>query len=235
VRRPALVILVLAVAVLFFGWESYKAWTATEAPADPPAAGIAPAARPAASDNASRDGDLSVQVAVIVTKPLFRADRQPFHENAAAVAQRNYQAELSKFSLIGILVEGEERKGLVVSAGAGRQDRWEVGPGDSIPGFIVKEVQTDGLALLSDGKEFLLPLYAGGPKGQPSGSVRTEIAPGIPATPVPAPPKAMSPSPNVNIPAAAQPPAPAAPQPPVFTNGGRRSFPRPPRPYPFSQ
>ena len=255
-RRPALVILVLAAAASFFGWETYNAWTASEGPADLPAAGIAPAARPdAAADYMSRDGDLPVHVAVIVNKPLFRPDRQPFHENAAVSAQRNYQAELARFSLVGILLQGEVRKGLVVSTGAGRQDRWEVGSGDSIPGFAVKEVQTDGLALAADGKEFLLPLYAGGPKGQPAGSLRTEIVPGIPAQPassprreiapgIPAPqvqgiPKAASSPPNVNIPAA-RPPAPAvvqppAPQPPVSTDGGRSGYPRPPRRSPLGQ
>lgn len=258
-RRPALVIPVLAAAALFFGWETYTAWTAAEGPADGPAAGIAPGPRPdAAADNTSREGDLPVQVAVITLKPLFRPDRQPFHENAAVTAQRNYQAELARFSLVGVLLQGDERKGLVVSTASGRQDRWEVGAGDSIPGFTVKEVQTDGLALAADGKEFLLPLYAGGPKGQGAGSLRTEIAPGIPATSMPAAPR--TPSPNagipaggsppkgVNVPAASAPPfmpppapavaptpAPAVTQPPVYDNGGRRSYPRQRRGYPLGQ
>lgn len=234
-RRPALVIFVLAAAASLFGWETYKAWTAAEDPADAPA-GFAPAPRPdAAADNASRDGDLDVQTAVIVTKPLFRPDRQPFLENAAGVAQRNYEAELSRFSLVGVLLQGEARKGLVLSAGAGRQDRWEVGSGDSIPGFTVKEVQTDGLTLSSDGKEFLLPLYAGGPKGQAAGSLRTEVAAGTAAAQAAAPAKAGSPSPNAGVAGTAQSPAPvAAPGQPAFPYGGR-IVPRPPRVYPFNR
>lgn len=253
-RRPALVILGLAAAASFFGWETYKAWTATDRPADPPA-GFAPASRPeVATDNVSRDGDLSVQLAVIVTKPLFRSDRQPFHENAAVVG-RNYEGELARFSLVGILLQGDARKGLVLSTAGGRQERWEVGAGDSIPGFTVREVQTDGLALSADGKNFLLPLYAGGPKGQPGGSLRTEIAPGIPGTQTPAASRAPSPSPNVNFPGAAlpspnvnipaaqpsapavvPPPAPAGvPPPPVLTDGGRGTFPRRPRTYPYNR
>lgn len=260
-RRPVLAIVVLAAAASFFGWETYKAWTAGEARGDPPAEAVSPVSRPeTATDNALRDGDLSVQVAVIVTKPLFRPDRQPFHENAA-VAGRNYEAELARFSLVGVLLQGEARKGLVLSSAGGRQERWEVGAGDSLPGFTVKEVQADGLVLTADKREFLLPLYAGGPKGQPAGTLRTEIAPGIPGTQTPAGlrtpsqspniniPAAASPSPNVNVPAASAPspnmpnppavaPLPAlqaVPPPPVLTDDGRGTFPRRPRVYPYNR
>lgn len=241
-RRPTFVILVLAAGVLFFGWETYSAWTSAETPVDSPGAAAVAGSRPdPAGDNVSRDGDLSVHLAVIVTKPLFRADRQPFHENAV-VTQRNYEAELSRFSLVGVLLQDDERKGLVLSAGGTRRDRWEVAAGDTLPGFTVREVLPDGLTLAADGKEFLLPLYAGGPKGQPAGPVRTEVAPGIPAVQPPGTSTAAPPMPNASFPAArppgpvAVPPsAPAAPQTPVYTNGGIRVSPRPGRRYPLGQ
>lgn len=235
-KRPALVILVLAAASSFFGWETYRALTAAETPADVPAAGVAPAPRAdAAPDNASRGGDLGVQVAVIVTKPLFRPDRQPYFENAV-VPQRNYAAELARFSLIGVLLQGEAKKGLVLGASGGRQERWEVGAGESIPGFAVKEVQPDGLTLSSDGREFLLPLYAGGPKGQAAGSLRTEASAGVSGAPVPQAPKA-APPPGGGVPATGAPAAAAASQPaptPVYVRGGRGTA-RPNRVYPIDR
>ena len=64
--------------------------------------------------------------------------------------------------------------GLVVSKSGPRSDRWEVKVGDSLPGFKVKEVRTDALALTAEGREFLLPLYAGGPTAT-GGALRTDV------------------------------------------------------------
>jgi hypothetical protein len=69
-----------------------------------------------------------------------------------------------------------------------------------LEGFMVKEVRMDGLLLAADGREFLLPLYAGAPTAAP-GALRTEaprrdaapksIAP--PASAVPSRPAELAP------------------------------------------
>ncbi len=208
-RRPALLLLALATAASFLGWRTYKAWTSAEAPAEPVAGGFAPLTScDNSADNALRNGDLAVQTSVIVSKPLFRPDRKPYHENAATV-RRNYDSELSRFQLIGVLMQGGTKKGMVSRDTGGRKERWEVETGDSLPGFTVKEVQTDGLMLSSDRKDFFLPLYAGGPKGQTAGSYRTEAALGTSGVQPAGQANAVPPKPNRKI-GAPSPPVPPA-------------------------
>jgi hypothetical protein len=147
----------------------------------------------------------------IVARPVFRPDRQPFREEAVQIPQRNYEAELGRFTLLGVLLLGKDKKGVVVGkGGAGRDERWEVAPGDSLPGFSVKDVGTEGLTLTADGRDFLLPLYAGGPKGPPGKAPgRTEVAPpsapapppqAAPATPAARPGTVQAPADNVYSP-----------------------------------
>lgn len=235
-RRPAFWILVFAFAACVFGWETYRAWTTAPMPADPPASGFAvPSRAGAIGDNASRGADPGLLVAVIAARPLFRPGREPFHENAAAVMQRNYDAELAAFSLIGVLLQGDTRKGIVLGTAPGARNRWEVAPGDSLPGFTVKDVQADALVVTADGKEFLVPLYAGGPKGQPAGSLRTEAATapapgqGPGAAPVPPAPQPASTPLATTFPPATAPQEPAGPFGSPF---GIRTPSRPPRTYP---
>jgi hypothetical protein len=121
--------------------------------------------------------DLSSPVASIVAKPVFRPDRRPFQENASTVPSRNYEQELSRFTLLGVLLLEDMKKAVITGNTPGRPERYEVGPGESLPGFEVKEIQQEGVLLTADGKEFLLPLYAGAPKVQGPGGLRTELPP----------------------------------------------------------
>jgi hypothetical protein len=186
-------------------------------------------------DEAPAPPDLSAPVVSIVARPVFRPDRKPFREEAAQVPTRNYEAELAQFTLLGVLLQGADKKGVVVGKGAaGRDTRWEVGPGDSLPGFTVKDVGADGMTLAADDREFLLPLYAGGPKAPAGrGPVRTETGPPQPATPVaqPAPPAPAGGAPGraptvrpaqpaASTPATAVPPATVAPPAAPATPGG---------------
>ncbi|NJD61444.1 MAG: hypothetical protein FIA93_01825 [Deltaproteobacteria bacterium] len=231
-RSPAFLIPVLALAAIFFGWRTYEAWTAPVAAAPPP-----PAARPAAAPAGLTPADppspvdLSGMAASILARPVFRPDRTPFREEAAPAApKRNYDAEMSRFTLLGVLLLGDEKKGVVVGkAGTGRQERWEVGPGDELPGFTVKAIGADGITLTADGKEFLLPLYAGGPKG-PSGQapVRTDVGP--PRAPAAAPPPAkggIAPGPAAPVPLV----SPTAAPPASVQPGGGMPPPREPLDY----
>ncbi|HZW37042.1 MAG TPA: hypothetical protein VFF01_08870 [Candidatus Deferrimicrobiaceae bacterium] len=226
-KSPAFLIPVLALAAIFFGWRTYEAWTTPVAAAiPPPAAGTAAAPAGLTGAEPPPPVDLSGMAASILARPVFRPDRTPFREEtAAAPPKRNYDAEMSRFTLLGVLLLGDEKKGVVVGkAGTGRQERWEVGPGDMLPGFKVKDIGADGITLIADGKEFLLPLYAGGPKGPPGQApVRTDVGPprAPAAAPQPAVPAkggnatgaapAVRPSPPTAAPPAATPPSSAQP------------------------
>jgi hypothetical protein len=199
--RPGFLIPVLALAALFFGWRAYDAWTGPlgavgPPPSNPPAVPIG-----VSKEEAPPPLDLSAPVVSIVARPVFRQDRKPFREETATIPKRNYEAELARFTLLGVLLLGKDRKGIVVGkGGTGKEERWEVNPGDSLPGFVVKEVGAEGVMLSADDREFLLPLYAGGPKVLPGqGPVRTEVAPPRPpaasAQPAPARPPGASPPP----------------------------------------
>ncbi|HEY5996091.1 MAG TPA: hypothetical protein VIU29_03680 [Candidatus Deferrimicrobiaceae bacterium] len=178
--RLSRLIPILVLAVAFLGWETYRA--RIEPPVDVNAG--APDGRAGADgvDNTAESAaaaDLASAVSQITARPLLRPDRQPYKEMpfVTAAPQRNYEAEMGAFTVLGILpIDGRE-KAIVVGKGAkGSGERWELGEGDSLPGFVVKAIRPDGVSLAADGKEFLLPLYAGGPKA--SGSpLRTELPP----------------------------------------------------------
>lgn len=212
-RKPSLLLaLALALLALFFGWRAQQAMDA-----------------PAAGDNAARPAstgwqpgapapdpppypDTASAVAAVKNRPLFRSDRRPYTEAAAfAAPARNFDAELSRLSLIGILGIGDDPRGVVVGKGGARSERWEVKAGDELPGFHVKEVRTDGLAVTAEGREFLLPLYAGPPTAAGGGPVRTEAPRKEPAPVQPA--AAPAPAPAQPRPPIAPAPRPATPQP----------------------
>jgi hypothetical protein len=181
--RLARLIPLLLLVVAFLGWETYQAWIAPPA-ADLPAIGEGQQIVSAAGDNASEQlaaAELAAAVSAITSRPLLRPDRQPFKEVpiASAVAQRNYESELSRFSVIGILpIDGKEKALIVRKGGGPGNERWETGPGDTLPGFVVKAIRPEGVLLAADGQEFLLPLYAGGPRQ--GGAARTEVMPSHP-------------------------------------------------------
>jgi hypothetical protein len=240
-RPPALLIPVLALAAIFFGWRTYEAWTTPVAASPPPsAAGAAVAPAGLSPADPPPPVDLSGMAAAILARPVFRPDRTPYREEtAAAASKRNYDAEMARFTLLGVLLLGNEKKGVVVGAsGTGRHDRWEVGPGDALPGFTVKDIGADGITLTADGKEFLLPLYAGSPKGPPGQApVRTDVGPprAPAAAPQPAsPPKkggagpVTAPVPRSVSPTAAPPPPPPTAPPPSVQPGTGMPAPREP-------
>lgn len=213
-NRPGFLIPVLALASLFLGWRTYDAWTgpiklkAAAIPSGPAAVpiGVSP-------EEAPPPADFPALSASISSRPVFRPDRRPFREETAQIPKRNYEAEISRFTLSGVLLMGNDKKGVVTGKGpSGREERWEVGQGDSLPGFTVKDIAQDGITLSADGSDFLLPLYAGGPKGQ--GPMRTEVGPRGPTASTPSPPAGRKPG---GAPAAAPSarPAPASPSTPV--------------------
>ncbi len=184
--RRGLLLPLLAAAVLLLGWKTYRVWTE-----DLAVGGITPAARPAQASGASAgdalpEADLSAAAATIVARPVFRPDRHPFRpeEAAAGLPARNYEAELARYMLLGVVLQADSRKAVVVMKGQTRSERWDVGAGDAIPGFTVKEVNPDGVTLSADGKEFLLPLFAGGPKTPAQGPPRTDGMPALTSAPV---------------------------------------------------
>ena len=137
---------------------------------------------------------------------------------------RNYEAELSRYTLLGVLDIGDAPYGVVVGKGGTKGERWEVKRGDSLQGFTVKEVGVDGLRLTADGREFLLPLYAGAPTAA-GGAVRTETTRRDAAQATPAP-RSAAPASDRALPPRRHraPPPPRAPPP----RRGRRL--RPPLP-----
>lgn len=222
-RKPYLLALALALLALFFGWRMQQALDAA-----PPAGDNA--VRPASTGwqpgapvpDPPPPPDTATAVAAVKNRPLFRADRQPFTD-AAGASGRNFDAELSRLSLIGIMAIGEEQKAIVVSKGGTRSERWEVKAGGELPGFRVKEIRTDGLTVTAEGREFLLPLYAGPPTTAGGGAVRTEVPRREPAPAQPA--AAPAPSTAQPRPAQATPPRPVVPPP---TGAQPATSPRPP-------
>lgn len=224
-RRPALATLVLFLLALLFGWETRQALRATPGVPDnvatPPGRSWVPGV--SAPDPNSPPDPMPAAMAV-AARPLFRQDRQPFREQAAGASVRNYEAELSRFTLLGVLGFGAEPVGVVAGKAGGKGERWEVKRGDSLQGFAVREVGMEGLRLTADGQEFLLPLYAGAPTAA-VGAVRTEATPRNAAKPsgspnVAGPPPGPGAVPRPAIPAASPltrrlrqlPSAPMAPQ-----------------------
>ena len=229
-NRVPLYLLVYALAAVFFGWETYRAWTEPELPGK-----VVPAvewfSRPVfvLPPKADLGSALYAGLSAVVARPVFRPDRRPpLQGGAGAVPQRNYEAELSRYTVVGVLFVGDAKMAVVVAKGPGKGERWEVGAGDSLPGFAVKGVGPDGLALVADDREFVLPLYAGGPKAVAGASLRTEVAPA--PSPVPAqPPQAARPAPGAGR--VTSPPV-AAQSPPQMELRQVAPAPVPPRTYP---
>ena len=214
-RRPALATLALSLLALLFGWETRQALLATPGRQDNAAAAPAGVWKPGVpTTDPQPPRDPTPTAAAVVARPLFRPDRQPFREDASKGSARNYEMELSRFMLLGVLGFGEEPVGVVTGKTGNKTDRWELKAGDALPGFTVKEVGMEGLRLTSDGREFLLPLYAGAPTAAP-GAVRTEsprrdavqppAAAGIPASAKPAAPGTPPGTGALTAPAPAQP------------------------------
>ncbi len=200
-KRPVFIASILLLLAFLFGWETRQAWLAVPGGTDNTAAAPRDLWQPgAATPDPAPPADTGPIVAAIAARPLFRADRQPYRESAvAAAAARNYESELARFTLLGVLGIGDTLTGLVVSKAGTRTDRWELKAGDALPGFTVKAVRADGMAVMADGREFLLPLYAGAPTAA-AGALRTEThrrdAP-PPASPVAHPaPSVPSPAPS---------------------------------------
>jgi hypothetical protein len=232
VNRVTLWILVSAIAAVFFGWQTYGAWTGPVLPGMEAPGGetFSPPAASPPKVGPGKASSFGAGFSTVVARPVFRPDRKPFLEGAADVPMRNYDSELAKYTVLGVLMAGDEKRAVVVSKGAPKAERWEVGAGDSLAGFTVKEVGEDGLILTADDREFTLPLYAGGPKAVGRTPLRTEVAP----APSPArrkPPTSARPAPGTgrsSPPSAASPNPAASPQQPrpVPRRIPRRTYPR---------
>jgi hypothetical protein len=225
-KKTAILSIALAALALFFGWKARSAWLSPLPAVDNTGRAAANLWHPGEPvPDPPSPPETSGTVAAIAARPLFRPDRVPFTEQGpTASTGRNYESELSRLSLIGTLTFGGELKGIVVGKGGSLPERWEVKAGDQLQGFTVKEVQIDGLALAADGREFMLPLYAGAPTAV--GPIRTAIPrKDSPSAQAPA----TMPSPSVTQP----PPEGQAGLPPAYIP--QRSLTRPPRYYPRRQ
>ncbi len=213
----------LMLAVAFLGWETYQAWIAPAAP-DLPAVGEALKGSGTGGDNAAGQtsaADPAAAVSAITTRPLLRPDRQPFREAAfvATAPQRNYEAEMARFIVVGILpIDGKEKAVVVRKGNGSGSERWELAAGDPLPGFVVKAVRPEGVLLTADKKDFLLPLYAGGPRPG-AGGLRTEVAPVHPAAGSTQPPQGAALAPFV--PQGVPPPAIPVRSPAVISPSGQ--------------
>lgn len=207
-KRPALATLALSLLALLFGWETQQALRGVPGGLDNVVPAPGGAWQPGASaPDPQPPPDLTPVAAAIAARPLFRADRQPFREQAAGASVRNYEAELSRYTLLGVLGFGDAPYGVVVGKAGSKGERWEVKKGDSLQGFTVKEVGMDGLRLTADGREFLLPLYAGAPTAV-GGAVRTETTRRDGVQPAPAPrPSAPASASGAPLPTTPLPPA----------------------------
>lgn len=181
-RQPALATVALSLLALLFGWETRQAMRETPGGQDNAATAMAGAWQPGVSaPDPSPPPDLTTQAAAIAARPLFRPDRQPFREQGAGASGRNYEEELSRYTLLGVLDFGDAPYGVVVGKTGTKGERWEVKRGDALQGFAVKEVGVEGLRLTADGREFLLPLYAGAPRQDAARSASKPISPPAPA------------------------------------------------------
>jgi len=117
--------------------------------------------------------------------PLFRSDRRPYTEAAGArrgTSMRNWPGSPDRDHGDRGRHEGNRGEQGVLQHGA-----LEVKVGDDLPGFKVKAIRTEGLAVTAEGREFLLPLYAGPPTAAGGGPVRTEVTRKEPAPAQPKP------------------------------------------------
>ena len=211
-RRPVLAAIALSLLALLFGWETRQALQATPGKQDNSAMVPAGAWQPGVSaPDPQSPPDPTPAAAAVSARPLFRPDRQPFRGDGSGVSGRNYETELSRYTLIGVLGFGDAPVGVVVGKAGNKGERWEVRKGDPLPGFTVKEIGMEGLLLTADEREFLLPLYAG-PPTVAAGALRTETtrrdaaqpAPGSAAPARPgAPPALVAPSRPAGFPSAA--------------------------------
>ncbi|MBP2677786.1 MAG: hypothetical protein H6Q82_851 [Deltaproteobacteria bacterium] len=173
-RKPVLATIALSLLALLFGWETRQALQATPGGQDNVATAPEGAWRPGVpTPDPQPPPDPAPMVAAITARPLFRQDRQPFRDQSGA-SGRNYEAELSGFALLGVLGFGDAPVGVVTGKEGNKNGRWEVKKGELLGGFKVLEVGMDGLRLTADGREFLLPLYAGPPTAA-AGALRTEV------------------------------------------------------------
>ena len=214
-RRPVLAAIALSLLALLFGWETRQALQATPGKQDNSAMVPAGAWQPGVSaPDPQSPPDPTPAAAAVTARPLFRPDRQPFRGDGSGVSGRNYETELSRYTLIGVLAFGDapvgvvvEKAGNVVGKAGTKGERWEVRKGDPLAGFKVEEVGMEGLRLTADGREFLLPLYAGPPTAA-TGAVRTETTRRDASQPTAAPGSA-APARPVALPASAAPARPA--------------------------
>lgn len=204
-NRPSLPILALAFLACVFGWETYRAWTMPVLPMEGTPAGNPLSLRSSAAlPPGAAAEDIRGALASVLGRPVFRPDRRPYREETPAASMRNYESELSRYTALGVLMIGDVQKALVVGKGVAKGERWEVGAGDELPGFTVKEVNPDGLILEADGREFTLPLYAGGPDAAQGTTLRTPVTSPQPNAQQ-QPRNAVSPAPGPAVP-----PSPAA-------------------------
>jgi len=165
-KNSALLIIVLCSISVLFGWKAQKAWFS-------PTVAIDSAKRPSI-DLGPVDlspvlrKDLYSSVAAISTRSLFRPDRSFFSEG-----EPGDERDLARLSMIGLMTFGGKIKGIVIAKDNPQSERWELQEGDSFMRFKVKEVKENGIVLVTDGKELLLPLYAGSPAADES-SLRTQ-------------------------------------------------------------
>ena len=205
-NRTSLPILVLAFLACVFGWETYRAWTMPVLPVGGTPPGNPLSLRSSAALPPGAPGeDIRGALTSVLGRPVFRPDRRPYREETPAASMRNYELELSRYTALGVLMIGDVQKALVVGKGAAKGERWEVGAGDALPGFTVKSIRPDGLILETDGREFTLPLYAGGPNAAQGATLRTVVTPAQPNVQQ-QPRNAVSPAPGLAVP-----PSPAAP------------------------
>jgi hypothetical protein len=197
VKRPALLTLALLLLAAFFGWETRQALVSAPGGQGEAAGQRQDAWRPGApAPDPAPHPDLGPTATAVAARPLFRPDRQPFREQSVSAAPaRNYDAELSRFTLLGVLDFGDGLKGVVVSKAGTRTDRWELRAGDTLPGFAVKEVRAEGLLLTADDRELTLPLYAGSPTASGS-ALRTDVPRRDAAGPKADSPPAAAPAPS---------------------------------------
>lgn len=187
-KQPYLLSLLLGGMAIYFGVQTKQAMERPfPGPGDNAASVTIGSPARAGSARKSTLSDASSAVSAISARPLFRIDRRPYRElPPPQPPQRNYAAELSRYRLVGIMADGGALSGLVVFSSGTRAERLELRPGDTLPGFVVKEVQLDGLLLEADNRRFPLPLFSGAPT--PAQRVRTEVPAKGAAAPVPARP-----------------------------------------------
>lgn len=214
-KRPVPLSLALFLLALLFGWKTQQALEAVPGGPDNVVTATTGSWQPGVPAPDPPPPDTTQAAAAIAARPLFRPDRQPFREQTVASAARNYETELSRFTLLGVLGFGEVPVGVVAGKSGNRTDRWELRAGDALPGFTVKEVGMDGLLLTADGREFLLPLYAGPPTAA-AGALRTEVPRRDVSQPAPAPGSGAPTKPPASpAPAVAAPPTRPGPTPPA--------------------